>query len=306
MSASHIVILNVEPKFNAHYIADFFWRKEIGKVSSITLLPKIDSGVLSSVAYVYFDSFCETEAAYEFIDAMKSDAYMISHNDSDPENNIWVLEKNTHHSGELCVGVYTTAFMPDYFESFTTGDPSFLGKITDLNCQHHIVGLDSHPYDVDEALSHLWLLNYKSLSTSKYEDFIDEIHHFELQIALHYISRGQGEPIMYDILKSLGVNLDERKIDVRRQVGMGCDEYKEMEKFIEYCKPRVDFMYEMQNPTNIQRQTAVGTEALDNIDLSLLSVNANADESLPPPPLPLFQRETGMTNEEIAALLRNN
>lgn len=304
MSANRIVILEVEPKFDAHYIANVFWRKDIGKVSSITLLPQINGDKITNIAYVNFDSFFDTEAASEFIESMKCDGSMFCHSYVGPEYNVWIIEKNTHHEGELCVGPYTRNFGPDYFESFTTGDPSFLGKTVGLNGLHYIVGLDSKPYHIDEALQHLWYLDEQAKTTGNYEDLIDEIYHFEVQIALHYISRGQAEPIMYDILKSLDVIPDERKIDVRREVAMDRNEYDAMQKYIEYCKQRVDFMHQMQNPTNVQRQYANGS--LDHIDWSLSSVSPNADESLPPPPSPIFQRETAMTNAEIAELLQDN
>jgi hypothetical protein len=39
---------------------------------------------------------------------------MFSHSDPE-EDNIWLLEPNTHYYGELCVGEFTTKFTDDFF-----------------------------------------------------------------------------------------------------------------------------------------------------------------------------------------------
>jgi hypothetical protein len=115
MSVNRIMISNIDPKYTAEYIANVFWRKDIGKVSSITLLPQIDGGEVSNIAYITFGSFCDSKSAKHFITDMTGvEGYMCGHNDPE-EDNIWVLEPNTHHHGELCVGEFTTKFTDDFF-----------------------------------------------------------------------------------------------------------------------------------------------------------------------------------------------
>lgn len=310
MSANRIVILEVETQFPAHYIADVFWTQDIGKVSSITLIPQIYNGKITNIAYVYFNSFNESEAAKEFLEAMKADGCMFCHNHSDPQNNIWVLEKNNHHSGELYVGPYTQMFTSDFFEGFVTGDDSFLRETIDVNRPHYIVGLDSKSYHIDEALERLWVLDEQAIN-GRYEDFIDEMYHFTTQIALYYFTRGQGDPIMYDILASLDVSIGESENKIRREVGQGRDEYDAMQKFIKYCKPRVDFIHQMRNSSTIQREYAMGTEVALTPEqfepLTLADLTVDSDDIMPPRPslLSAHERQTAMTDAEIEEMLEN-
>jgi hypothetical protein len=112
------MISDIKSQFTSEYIANVLWKRKISKVSSITLIPQIKNGEISYIAYIDIDSFCETEVAYDFFYHMSADNFVFCHNESDMENtdNFWIVEKNTHNSGNLHVGSYTTAFMPDCFE----------------------------------------------------------------------------------------------------------------------------------------------------------------------------------------------
>lgn len=251
MSVNRIVILKVNPEHNADYIANVFWEQDIGKVSSITLIPQIYNQVISNIAYIYFHSFCDSEAAYKFIDSMKCDSFVFCHNPNSNENNLWVLQKNTHHSGELLVGEFTKIFTPSGFEYFDAVHFEEETVIEEIR-PHQIVGLDSKPYYIEEALQHLWYLEEKYFNSYCIEDLLDEIYHFELQIALYYFSRGNTNIILSDFLLSHGIQVEDCKIT--RLVGQSKKEYDDMEKFIEYCKPRANVMRQMINPTGITRE----------------------------------------------------
>ncbi len=148
MSINRIMIRNLEPQYNAEYIANYFWKKEIAKVSSVTILPYILNFKILGIAYIVFDSFCETEAASEFIYNMTGVAgFMMAH--AEPEDdNIWLLEPNTHNEGDLCVGSFTTVFDSKFFSN--EDDELFVER--PINCFN-----DS--YTVDEAISYLWVLS---------------------------------------------------------------------------------------------------------------------------------------------------
>ena len=118
MSATNIMISDIKSQFTSEYIANVLWKREIAKVSSITLIPQIKNEEISYIAYIDIDSFCDTEVAYDFVCHMSADNFAFCHNESDMENtdNFWIVEKNTHNSGNLHVGSYTTAFMPHFFK----------------------------------------------------------------------------------------------------------------------------------------------------------------------------------------------
>lgn len=133
MSAKNIMILDIKPQFTAEYIANLLWKREIAKVSSITFIPQIQNGEISHIAYINIDSFCETEAAYDFVHNMSADHFIFCHDESDVNNpdNLWILEKNTHNSGNLYVGPYTTAFAADFFKYDVAEDASESESIPD-------------------------------------------------------------------------------------------------------------------------------------------------------------------------------
>jgi hypothetical protein len=117
MFAKRIMIRDLESQYNAEYIANVFWGKCIARVSSITLIPYIIDDKITNTAYVEIDSFCETEEGRNCAKAMTfCDGMMIGHATPN-EDNIWVIEPNTHYPGELCVGNFTTKFAADFFES---------------------------------------------------------------------------------------------------------------------------------------------------------------------------------------------
>lgn len=161
MSAKNIMILDIKPQFTSEYIANLLWKREIAKVSSITLIPQIQNGEISHIAYINIVSFCDTEVAYDFVKNMSTDNFIFCHHEGDPENpdNFWIIQKNIHNSGNICVGPYTTLFIPEFFEydivetdseidgidaNYDVVSGSVITDLEDLLHRH-----DSH-YNVDE------------------------------------------------------------------------------------------------------------------------------------------------------------
>jgi hypothetical protein len=235
------MISDIKSQFTSEYIANVLWKREIAKVSSITLIPQIKNEEISYIAYIDIDSFCDTEVAYDFVCHMSADNFAFCHNESDMENtdNFWIVEKNTHNSGNLHVGSYTTAFMPDFFEQeivqACAGSEFYRTELnyddesdslhTDLDeegewhkvpeitisfsekLQQHrneessnleeseefrrnrpIKGLGNNYYSVDEALTHLWVINKNLDNEYRFSEHLkleQEHEHFERELRIH-------------------------------------------------------------------------------------------------------------------------
>lgn len=92
-STNNIMISDIKSQFTSEYIANVLWKREIAKVSSITLIPQIKNGEISYIAYIDIDSFCETAAAYDFVYHMCDDSFTFCHNESDMKktDNFWIV-----------------------------------------------------------------------------------------------------------------------------------------------------------------------------------------------------------------------
>lgn len=214
MSIKRIMIRDLEPQYNAEYIANYFWSKEIAKVSSITIIPYILDGKILGIAYIDFDSFCESEAAKDFIWHMTGVVgYMTGHAEPE-EDNIWVLEPNTHNEGDLCVGEYTTHFMPDFFKTFEDADDHLCSE-EDLCSKYPIKGLKNYRYTVDEAISYLWVLNLQweqETDPEKKQQIAAEIYQVDSATKLYLMAE-------HDITAPVTVKYSEELTDVFGELG---------------------------------------------------------------------------------------
>ena len=180
------MIRGLENQYNAEYIANYFWKNEIAKVSSVTILPYILDGIISNIAYIEIDNYCESESAAEFIRNITGVVpYMVAHAEPEEEN-IWILEHNTHNDGVLCVGNFTTMFSQDFFEvKDKNSKKSYEDKVP---YKGEIKGLKNDYYDLEEAWSHLIYLN-DSWDTAVNDiercQIAKAIHHFEIEIQKH-------------------------------------------------------------------------------------------------------------------------
>jgi hypothetical protein len=206
MSINRVMIRDLEPQYNAEYIANYFWNKEIAKVSSVTIIPYILGGKILGIAYIVFDSFCETEAAKDFIWHMTGvDAYIMAV-DMPEEDNIWVLEPNTHNEGDLCVGIYTTNFMPDFFKTFEDADDHLCSE-DEFYSKYPIKGEDNIRYTVDEAMSHLWTLNLQweqETDPEKKRQIGIKIYKLDTATKLYFMEEYyEDEPITFEYSEEL-------------------------------------------------------------------------------------------------------
>lgn len=189
MSIKSLMVCDINTQYTAEYIADVLQRKKIAKVSSITLIPQIINGVISNIAYIDIYSYCDTEAAYNFISKLKSDFFKFSHDDTDKDYNLWIIQKNTHNSGGLCVGSYTT-----YFPKVTDDDNVSIASNYDKEWQDFIYerpiqGLGFNTYSVSEAIQYLELLNQNFYTVSSDYDRLkiqEEINHIDNELRIQY------------------------------------------------------------------------------------------------------------------------
>lgn len=193
----------VESQYTQEYIANVFWRQDIAKVSSITLIPYIKKSEIYSIAYINIAEWCDTEVAFNFIHRLKNEdreCRIIHHNDE-----WWPVQLNTHNNGEINVGNYTVVFDSTYFkrnivcpeEKEIDSETESCSEIDDEYFKAYdrpIKGLGNDYYSVDEALGHLWALQdkkrelYSSISSQKNKEYVeieDEIEHFENELRIH-------------------------------------------------------------------------------------------------------------------------
>jgi len=174
MTVKHLMIVEVESQYTQPYIANVFWEQEIGKVSSITLIPYIKNSKVYNIAYVNIAEWRDTEAALLFIQCLMN-----------PERKArigpWEVEMNTHNNGEIRVGTYTVVF--------DTCDDScaeeYICAEEEYEEKRPIRGLENDYYTIEEVFEHLWLLHeeYEIHRVKEYHPEIDkEVAHFENEL----------------------------------------------------------------------------------------------------------------------------
>ncbi len=193
MSVKSVMINCVDSQYTQEYIANVFWRQHIAKVSSITLIPYLKNSGIYNIAYIAIDEWCDSEAAYNFIQRLKDpskEARLVHHDDD-----WWTVEINTHNNGDICVGAYTTAFMSNYFtkddETANCTDDTNTAYYNDDECEfdpeHPICG-----YSVEEAEAHIQRLKDDLARAMRHqapderlEELEDELSQFESELRIH-------------------------------------------------------------------------------------------------------------------------
>ena len=119
MSVKSIMISNAESVPSAGYMAAVFWKQNIAKVSSITLIPYLKNGKIAQMAYIDIANWCDSEAAYNFLQRLKmpEGEARIHYNLFD--ENWWAVQINTHYNGQLLLGSYTETFHQSAFNTET-------------------------------------------------------------------------------------------------------------------------------------------------------------------------------------------
>lgn len=186
MSIKSLMITCVESQYTQPYIANVFWRQDIAKVSSITLIPYIKNSEIYNVAYISIDEWCESESAYNFIQRLKNpnqEARIVHFEDS-----WWPVQMNTHNNGELNVGDYTVSFESDYWVKNEVSTVS----CSDAEVENPIKGLNGEYYTVEEASQRLseldvtlGLMDDERPSSSAYRELCNEINQLSNELCIH-------------------------------------------------------------------------------------------------------------------------
>lgn len=114
MSIKSFTIPSVELKYTSEHIATILWKQKIAKVKCITTIPYLRENEVFNLAYVYIDTWCDSEVAYNFINRLKDstkETRLVYNSD-----NWWNVEINIHNSGNMNLYSYTKNFNNDFFE----------------------------------------------------------------------------------------------------------------------------------------------------------------------------------------------
>jgi hypothetical protein len=205
MSVESLMIRSIDTQFTAEYIAKIFWNKEIAIVSSVTLIPQILNEKITNIAYINFETYCDTEAAYDFICRIRDDYLIFEH---DYENNCWIIEKNTHNDGNLYIENFTKVFNKNYYQ-IDKNDDGYLSDSTDhaviypINddddddkypewaIDKPIKGLRGDRYNIEEAYQRLLELKTQCTSPENYSKKMRfnlkfELDQLENEIRIHH------------------------------------------------------------------------------------------------------------------------
>lgn len=202
MSIKSLMIPCVESQYTQVYIANVLWSQHIAKASSITLIPYIKNSEIYSIAYIAIAEWCDTEAAYNFIQRLKNparEARLVHYSD-----NWWPIELNTHNDGNINVGSYTVGFSSDYFQRVEAPTAPCTDDEEEYFCaekewqdfidKRPIKGLGNDHYTVVEALAHIWGLNQQyeqawndmqSQPDTAFLKIEEELLHFENELRIH-------------------------------------------------------------------------------------------------------------------------
>ncbi len=267
MSVNCIMISNVDLKYTAEYIANVFWRRDIGKVSSITLIPQIENGDVSNTAYITFGSFCDSRSGRDFIRDMTGVVgYMFAHADPVEDDFFWVIEPNIHHLDELCVGEFTTKFTDDFFVSHSSETSTQIND--NENNKHHypIRGLDGVYCSIETALIHLEALNKESDKTEnavKQSRLAKEIEHFEMELS-KYINVSKLEDLYTQFMTNMtNDEIEEDWRNYMEQISSMPPPEREVAGI--WLPPLTDDLSECTIPSSMERQVAMTDQEIEDL-----------------------------------------
>jgi hypothetical protein len=212
MSIKSLMINCVESQYTQEYIANVFWRQNIAKVSTITLIPYLNNSEICSIAYINIDQWCDSEASYNFIQRLKDsskEARIVHHDDE-----WWPVQINTHNNGEIYVGFYTLAFPSSYFvRSEPVDDDESTAPCSEVDEEefmddeeyknfretHPIQGLYNDYYTPEEAEAYVHNLKleltrsyHRKLPDEALEEAENELAHLETELRIHEAVTNSG------------------------------------------------------------------------------------------------------------------
>jgi hypothetical protein len=228
MSINSVMISRILPQYTAEYIANVFWNHNIAQVSSITLLPYLQGSTVFHTAYVSIATWADSEVAYNLIQRLKDDSKKarIVHKD----DLWWPMKINTHNTGNIYLGPYTTTFPESYFnrqepeeeetEERVISTYKFDGKLT-VNEAIARCG------ELSEAIEDISNFSQRPSSRDVYDmsDFCEEIDFLEQQLRNYGNQRMKsdeklikyyGIPEQYMTVKDANRRLDFLKTIVPR------------------------------------------------------------------------------------------
>jgi hypothetical protein len=164
-----LLIRSIGNHITHNFIANIFWQKEIAQVSSVTLIPQSpnNDGEITYVAYITFETYCETEAAYDFICRLKEGFYNFQYE----QGKFWVVEKGNHIDGEIYIEKQTEFYDRYYYEDdgnihLPVYDDSELEDNLDITYPPH-----DHPSLTKEYKPHLPLIDFNNRLISSHSYF---------------------------------------------------------------------------------------------------------------------------------------
>lgn len=203
-----IMIQCLDTKYTAEYIANVLWEKDIAKVGFITLIPQIINYQILNTAYINIASYAETETAYEFVVRIKNEKIEVMHDYNEVS---WFVEKNTHNSGDICVGPYTTKFCDSFFK-VTIDDEDDIVMAEEEECP--IRDMHGQSYTVMQAKKYVeWLTNCTDEIDKKIRD--QELDYLVNELRIHD-----------SVIKSQHVTIREKRNNMPR-ASEWCYEEKE-------------------------------------------------------------------------------
>lgn len=113
MAIKSIIISFIDSDITSEYIANVLWRQNIAKVSKILLIPYLKNANVLQIAYVDIALWCDSEAAYNFVQRLKNPTKeaRIIHKDDE----WWLVEANWESTEYKINETYGTSFDTGYF-----------------------------------------------------------------------------------------------------------------------------------------------------------------------------------------------
>ena len=224
MSVNSLMIPCIDSQYTHEYIANVFWNQRIAKVSSVTLLPFINSKEYN-VAYISVDEWCDSEVSYNFIKRLNNTNVetRVIYND----DNWWTV----YRCSEMrhCFTGKSITFNSSYFEKDAVEEEKEPCELYDwllfieshqpllvcisseqkecsdwkmfteyLNKQHRpIKGMFNDVYTQEDAEAHLLMLKQYSKQhpqLNRDDDLIEqEIKHIQNELLIHKaVSKSQN------------------------------------------------------------------------------------------------------------------
>ena len=172
MSINNLIISSIESQYTSEYIVNTFGNQEIAKINNITLCPYRKGNEYFNIAYVSVEEWCDTEAAYNFIQRLKSsnkEARIVHYDD-----NWWCVNINKNFNQEIKSDVVSDTYI-------------------EVVCGREIIwfpikGINKEYYSVPGALHRISMLRNELVivkSDVERKQIENELHHLETELLIN-------------------------------------------------------------------------------------------------------------------------